>query len=167
MTTRLHSRHRQALIAIAVVMNMVCAATITHAEDSADVTKIRAIVDDEITSWNRGDADGYSRHFSADGTFTNVRGLFFVGHQEFRDRHELVFKRIVSMRFIRPDVAIVETLASVSGFKARVPPGSSVDEKGRLNTRLLQVFKKDGGSWKIVVYHNVDVKPGIPIPELD
>jgi uncharacterized protein (TIGR02246 family) len=177
MTTRLHSRHRQALIAIAVVASMVCAVTGTHADDSADATKIRAIIDDEITAWNRGDADGYSKHFSADGTFTNIRGLFFVGYQEFRDRHELVFKgefrgttleqRIVSMRFIRPDVASVETLASVSGFKAGIPPGSSVDEKRRLNARLLQVLKKDGGSWKIVVYHNVDVKPGTPVPELD
>jgi hypothetical protein len=40
-----------------------------------------------------------------------------------------------------------------------------VDAKGRLRTRLLQVLAKDNGVWKIVAYHNVDVKPGIAVPE--
>jgi hypothetical protein len=31
-----------------------------------------------------------------------------------------------------------------------------VDSNGRLRTRLLQVLKKDGAEWKIVVDHNVD-----------
>ena len=103
-------------------------------------------------------------------------GMFFTGHQEFRDRHEAIFKgefrgtslkqEIVSLRFIRPDVAIAETLTWVSGFsKAGAPPGTQVDANGRLRTRLLQVLKNDGGEWKIVVYHNVDVKPGVPVPE--
>ena len=175
MHAALRVTHRQALIAIALVSGLACALKAAHENDGADVEDIRAIIDDETTTWNRGDADAYSRHFSANGTFTNFRGLFFVGHREFRDRHEVVFngdlrgtrleQRIVSLKFIRPDVAIVETLASVSGFKS-VPPGSSIDEKGRLNTRLLQVLEKEAGTWKIVAYHNVDVKAGIPIPEL-
>jgi uncharacterized protein (TIGR02246 family) len=108
--------------------------------------------------------------------FTNIRGMFFTGHQEFRDRHEAIFKgefrgtslkqETVSLRFIRPDVAIAETLTWVSGFsKAGPPPGTQLDANGRLRTRLLQVLKKDGGVWKIVVYHNVDIKPGVPVPE--
>jgi ketosteroid isomerase-like protein len=55
---------------------------------------------------------------------------------------------------------------SVSGFSKNGPPsGVQTDRDGRLRTRLLQVFKKDGGDWKIVVYHNVDIKPGVPVPE--
>jgi hypothetical protein len=46
---------------------------------------------------------------------------------------------IASLKFIRPD-------------------------KGRIRTRLLQVVAKEAGAWKIVTYHNVDVKPGIPFP---
>jgi hypothetical protein len=73
---------------------------------------------------------------------------------------------IVSLRFIGPDVAIAETLTSVSGFpKTGPPPGVQTDANGRLRTRLLQVLKKDGGKWMIVVYHNVDVKPGVAVPE--
>ena len=147
-----------------------------RAQNKPDETAIRQILDSEVTTWNKGDTDGYSRHFAADGTFTNIRGMFFTGHQEFRDRHEAIFKgefrgtslkqEIVSLRFIRPDVAIAETLTWVSGFsKAGAPPGTQVDPNGRLRTRLLQVLRKDGGEWKIVVYHNVDVKPGVPVPE--
>ena len=108
-----------------------------------DETAIRQILDSEVTTWNKGDTDGYSRDFATDGTFTNIRGMFFTGHQEFRDRHEAIFKgefrgtslkqEIVSLRFIRPDVAIAETLTWVSGFpKAGPPPGTQVDANGRL-----------------------------------
>lgn len=38
-------------------------------------------------------------------------------------------------------------------------------EPARLRTRLLQVVVKQGEEWKVVAYHNVDVKPGTPVPE--
>jgi len=37
--------------------------------------------------------------------------------------------------------------------------------KGRLRTRLLQVIVQRNGEWKIVAYHNVDVKSDVPLPE--
>jgi hypothetical protein len=61
-------------------------------------------------------------------------------------------------------VATVETLTSVSGMP-QTPPGTVADSKGRLRTRLLQVVVRQGSEWKIVAYHNVDVKPGIPVPD--
>ena len=63
-----------------------------------------------------------------------------------------------------PDVVIVETLQTITGYH-RLLPGTSADAKGRLRTRLLQVLVKDGGEWKIASYHNVDVKPGTSVPE--
>lgn len=139
-------------------------------------TAIRTIIQEETASWNKGDADAYSTHFAADGTFTNILGMYFTGHQAFRDRHEDIFKRmfqgttlrqdIVSIKFVRQDVAIVETLCWVSGFSKSGPaPGTHLDAKGRLCTRLLQVFVADGNDWKIASYHNVDVKAGTPVPE--
>jgi hypothetical protein len=73
---------------------------------------------------------------------------------------------VVSLRFVRPDVAVVDALSWVSGFSvAGPPPVLKLDAKGRLRTRLLQVLVKEGDDWKIVVYHNVDIKPGIESPE--
>jgi uncharacterized protein (TIGR02246 family) len=143
-------------------------------DTTADETAIRKIIQDEVIDWNRGDAVAYSRQFATDGTFTNIRGQFFAGHEAFVKQHEVIFQGIfknttlqqdiVSLKFIRPDVAIVETLTSVSGMPAP-PPGTAADSKGRLRTRLLQVVARQGSEWKIAVYHNVDVKPGIPVPE--
>ena len=140
-----------------------------------DEGAIRKILDDEITTWNRGDADGYSEHFAVDGTFTNVRGMFLTGRQAFRERHEVIFKgpmhgtklqlQVVSLRFLTSDVAICEALTWVSNFKSGAPPDLHLDAKGRLRTRLLLVMEKRSGEWQMVVYHNVDVKPDIETPE--
>ena len=99
-------------------------ATMANAQSGPDEAAIRSILEEEVTTWNKGDADAYSRHFAAEGTFTNILGLFFTGHEAFRARHEEIFKGtfrgtvlrqdIVSLKFVRPDVVVVETLASVS-----------------------------------------------------
>jgi uncharacterized protein (TIGR02246 family) len=144
------------------------------AQPSSDTTAIRNVIQNEIDTWNKGDATGYSRDFSATGTFTNIRGQFFTGYPAYLKQHEVIFSGIfknstlkqdvVSLRFIRPDVAIVETVTTVSGA-AQSPPGVARDDNGSFHTRLLQVVAKEGGVWKIVTYHNVDVKPRIPSPE--
>jgi uncharacterized protein (TIGR02246 family) len=148
-------------------------ATELSAQASQRETAIRRIVDNETAAWNKGDATAYSRDFSADGSFTNIRGEFYSGYPAFLKRHEVIFatifknsdvkQEIVSLRFIRPDVAVVETLTSVGGI-AQAPPGVALDAEKRLRTRLLQVIAKEKGTWKIVAYHNVDVKPGTALP---
>ena len=151
-------------------------ATQLGAQTASDETAIRSIVQDEIVAWDQGDAVAYSRHFAADGTFTNIVGQFFTGHEAFLKQHEMIFEGrfkqtrlqqdIVSLKFVRPDVAVVEVLTSVTGMvAATLAPGTGGDPKGRLRTRLLQVVVKQGEEWKVVAYHNVDVKPGIPLPE--
>ena len=161
---------------IASIVLLSLLTTLVNAQTKPDETAIRKILEEEVTTWNRGDTDGYSRHFATEGTFTNVQGMFFTGYKAFRDRHEEIFKgqfrgtvlqqEVVSLRFVRPDVAVVDTLTWVSGFsKAGPPPVLHVAARGRLRTRLLQVLVRDGDDWKIVVYHNVDIKPGIESPE--
>jgi len=159
---------------IAVIL-LLLAASFACGQSKSDEAAIRSLLDEEIATWNQGDADGYSKHFAADGTFTNVRGSFYTGRQAYRDRHEVIFKgpflgttlqlQIVSLRFPVPDLAICETLTWVSGFKNGPPPNLYVDAKGRLRTRLLQVLAKRAGEWQIVVYHNVDLKPDVDAPE--
>lgn len=141
---------------------------------TADEAAIRKVVEDEVVAWNQGDAMAYSRDFSADGTFTNIRGQFFVGYDGFLRQHDVIFKGIfrnttlrqdvVSLRFIAPDVGVVETLCTVVGM-AETAPGTNKDGEGRLRTRLIQVLVKHGPDWKIAVYHNVDIKAGVPVPD--
>ena len=145
-----------------------------RAESVSGETAIRNIVANEIATCNTGDAVGYSRDFAKTGTLTNIRGQFFTGYAAFLKIHEVIFSEmfknttlsqdIGSLTFLRPDIALVDTLTAVSGI-APGTPGFLTDDKGRLRTRLLQVVAKQDGFWKIVFYNNVDVKPGSPVPE--
>jgi uncharacterized protein (TIGR02246 family) len=149
-------------------------ATHLSAQAVPDTTAIQNIIRDETAAWNKGDAAAYSLHFAAGGTFTNIRGEFFTGYDAFLKQHEVIFQGIfnhttaqmdiVSLEFVDHDVAIVEVLTAVSGM-TQLRPGMTVDAKGRLRTRLLQVVARQNGAWKVVAYHNVDVKPGVPVPE--
>ena len=160
--------------AIAIVI-VLLAGVVGAAQSKPDEDAIHKILNDEVTTWNQGDTDGYSQHFAADGTFTNVMGMFFTGQKAFHDRHEVIFKgpfrgttlqlQVVSLRFLTPDVAVCETLTWVSGYQSGAPPGLHLDAKGRLRTRLLQVMQKRNDEWQIVVYHNVDIKPNVEAPE--
>jgi uncharacterized protein (TIGR02246 family) len=162
------------LIITALTSLLILFTTRSRAQQNADSMAIQTILREEVNSWNSGDAQTYSKHFAENGTFTNIRGMFFTGHQEFLDRHVEIFKGmfaktvlqqdLVSFRFLSPDVAVVETLTWITGFpKGGSPIAIHIDEKGRLHTRLLQVFQKQAGDWKIVVYHNVDLKPDTPV----
>ena len=159
----------------ALLLLVVClVAAVAGAQVQGDDAAIRKIVEDEASAWTRGDATAYSRHFADHGTFTNILGEFHTGYDVFLQRHEVLFRGpyrgttlhhdVVSLQFPRPDVAVVEVLTSVTGFE-KLAPGLAPDAKGRLRTRLLQVLVKDKGEWKIVAYHNVDVKAQTAVPE--
>jgi uncharacterized protein (TIGR02246 family) len=158
----------------AIVVGLVLLSRMLLAQSATEESAVRKIIQDQVTAWNKGDAEAYSQHFATDGTFTNILGMFYTGHEAFRERHDQIFKGVfrgttkqedvVSIKFWRPDVAVVETLQTISGIKTFFP-GTAPDAKGRLRTRLLQIMVKDNGQWKIAAYHNVDVKPGVSVPE--
>lgn len=143
-------------------------------EVNADREAILNILNEQVAAWNRGDAEAYARHFAPEGTFTNILGMFFIGQKSFRERHDYLLKNVlpgtangqevVSLQFIRPDMAVVETLIRTSGCPGPgALPGVYIDANGLLHTRLLQVMVKSTGQWQIVAYHNVDIKEGIPV----
>jgi uncharacterized protein (TIGR02246 family) len=158
-----------------LVLTLVLVATVAvYPQAASDETAVRNIIQEEIAAWNSGDAAAFARHFTADGTFTNIRGQFFTGREAFMEKHDFIFKGIyrgttmkqdvVSLKFVRPDVAVVETLTAVIGIQ-NLSPGMTADAKGRLRSRLLQVMVKDGGKWKITTFHNTDVRADVPVPD--
>jgi uncharacterized protein (TIGR02246 family) len=163
-----------ALAVCAVLVSLICVRGHASAQATSNEQQIRNIIHNEASAWTCGDAAAYSRDFAADGVFTNILGQFSIGHEAFLKQHEYIFKGpyrgttaqldIVSLKFVRPDVAIVHVLSSVTGFES-LAPGLGKDSKGRLRTRLLQVLVRENGSWRIVDYHNVDVKAQTPVPE--
>ena len=94
--------------------------------------------------------------------------LPYVGRQAFEERHATIFRtvyagshfsgRVRTLKFITPDVVIVELEAALSNYKS-LPPGVHAEADGVLYTELEQVFAKRDGHWEMVAFHNVDRKP--------
>lgn len=137
----------------------------------SDRKEIRKIILNEEVSWNKGNAKAYSANFDENGLFTNVFGTSFTGYSEFLTRHEILFNRVfkgsimkqdvTSLKIITKDIAVVETITQISEFSDNGHlAGIYIDKDGFLKTRLLQVMKKEKKGWKIVAYHNVDIKKG-------
>lgn len=133
-----------------------------------DTTSIADLVAEETDAWNRGDARAYAAHFSPDGGFTNVMGMVYYGRQAFEERHAELFNTIYKgsvlkqtvgkLRFIRPDVAIVDINVELTGF-SRPPSGVSTESDHVGRAKLQWVLVKDNGTWWITAYHNVSVAP--------
>lgn len=134
---------------------------------SPDESRIRQILIEEESAWNRGNAKDYAAHFEENGGFTNVAGTVIFGRQGFEARHGQLFATafkdthisftVRNIRFVRPDVAIVDVDTAMTGYKA-LPPGVRAAPDGTVQTRLQQVMVKERGDWWIASYHNVDVK---------
>ena len=143
-------------------------AGVSFAQDSASEAPIRAIVAEQVVAWNAGDGHAYARHLAPEASFTNLFGMVMYGAPAFAQRHADILatfykgttKRhnIRRIRFITPDVAIVDIDNEVHGVKS-MPGGIVVPPDGIVKTQLMEVFVRRGGQWWIEAYHNVDAKP--------
>lgn len=136
-------------------------------ENPAELT-IRKQVAEQADAWSQGDGARYSRDVSPEVSFTNLFGMVMYGAQVFTSRHTEILKTFYKgttkyhglrrVRFVTPDVAIVDIDNEVHGVKA-MPPGIPVPPDGVIRTQLMQVFVRRNGAWLVEAYHNVDLKP--------
>ena len=143
------------------------------ADDASSEAAIRAIVEEQVTAWNAGDGAGYGRHISPEVSFTNIFGTVMYGASAFAERQAQILgtffkgttKRhtVRRVRFVTPDVALVDIDNEVHGIKA-MPGGIPVPPDGVLRSQLLEVFARRDGTWWVEAYHNVDVKSAAKPP---
>lgn len=143
------------------------AAVESQSQDAPAEAAIRAIVADQAAAWTAGDADGYARHVSPDVSFTNLFGMVMYGKSAFTERHAEILRTFYKgttkhhavhrIRFVTPDVAIVDIDNEVRGVKT-MPAGITVPPDGVVKTQLMQVLVRRQQRWWIEAYHNVDVK---------
>jgi uncharacterized protein (TIGR02246 family) len=127
-----------------------------------------AIIAEQVDAWNAGDGTRYANHLAPDVSFTNLFGMVMYGAPAFAKRHHEILstfykgtskKHVVRrIRFVTPDVAIVDIDNEVHGVRA-MPAGLVVPSDGVVKTQLMEVFAQRDGQWWIEAYHNVDVKP--------
>ncbi|HEX7616182.1 MAG TPA: SgcJ/EcaC family oxidoreductase [Thermoanaerobaculia bacterium] len=140
---------------------------VTDAVAVAEEASIRKVIDAEEDAWNRGDAKAFAARFQEEGSYTDVFGAVSHNRAELEKRQVEFFTslfkgsrlalKVRKVRFLRPDVAVVEIDTEVSGFR-KLPPVVYVDAEKVLRTRLQQVMAKTGTDWMIAAFHNVDVK---------
>lgn len=138
------------------------------AAPSKDVEQaILEVIAAQDAAWCAGDAVAFGTGVMPDIVFTNVVGMFSVGAQAFNAQHAHIFSTIykgsrlsqelVHVTMVAENVAIVDTLTSVTGF-SQLPPGAAAID-GTLRTRLEQVLVHRDGGWKVQAFHNVSVSP--------
>ena len=140
--------------------------TIAISADPAEA--VLNVLREQNEGWNAGDVALYSRSVGENVTFTNIRGQHLLGREAFVKQHAFIFdalfkgtrltQQIVSLQFIGTDLALLDTLTAVTGLESPLPY-MKLDASGALRTRLLQVIVREEEEWKVVAYHNVDVKP--------
>ena len=138
------------------------------AQDEAAEAAIRSIIADQVVAWDAGDGTRYANHLAPEVSFTNLFGMVMYGAPAFVSRHNEILstfykgtkkKHVIRrIRFVTPDVAIVDIDNEVHGVKA-MPGGIMVPPDGVVKTQLMEVFVRREGQWWIEAYHNVDVKP--------
>jgi uncharacterized protein (TIGR02246 family) len=93
--------------------------------------------------------------------------MFSVGKTPFVAQHERIFSTIYKgstcrqsiqhITLLKPDVAIVDTLATVTDFH-HTPPGIGTID-GAIHARLEQVLMRLRDGWWVASFHNVAVNP--------
>jgi uncharacterized protein (TIGR02246 family) len=144
------------------------ATAVAQAQSKEDEAQIQAIVNGQTDAWNRGDAEAFASHYAEDGSFTNVIGQQLYGKPAFVAQHARIFSTIYKgshnsfsigkIKFLRPDVAVVDIDGVLSGAN-RLPPGMKAAEDGSLHVKLQEVMTKEKGDWWIAAFHNVGVYP--------
>ena len=133
----------------------------------ADHAAILAILVAEEAAWAADDAAAFSAVTTDEVIFTNVVGMFSVGRVPFHKQHEHIFaafyrgttmrQTVAHIALLRPDVAVVDTLAEVSGFGDLPPAIAAHVVDGAIRTRLEQVMVRNEGRWQVTAFHNVPI----------
>ena len=153
---------------MALLVFAVLFAPVVLAQDGSDDSKIRAIVAAQAAAWDAGDGEAYAKDVASEASFTNLFGMVMYGSRPFAERHKQIlgtfYRRttkhhaIRRIRFVTPDVAIVDIDNEIRGVKA-MPAGIVVPADGVLRTQLMEIFVRRNNRWWIEAYHNVDTKP--------
>jgi uncharacterized protein (TIGR02246 family) len=134
--------------------------TTTHYQ--TDEAKIRALFEDLLEDWGKGDGEAYGSRFTEDadyvafdGTRTRGRAAIAASHQELFDeflKGTRLTGNILSIKVPSPDVALIHaTGGTVMRGKTRPSP-----ERNSIQTL---VAVREGPDWRFAAFHNSRVRP--------
>jgi uncharacterized protein (TIGR02246 family) len=132
-----------------------------------DVQLLTKIVKQLEEAWNVADAQAFAEPFADDADFVHILGAHYKGRETIQHGHQQIWDTIYKgsrtvyeiegMRMIRPDVAIVFVLGTVT-------------MDGGENQKVIQarptiILEKSGDLWQIVTFQNTLVGPPRPFED--
>ncbi|WP_163506226.1 SgcJ/EcaC family oxidoreductase [Fodinicola acaciae] len=125
----------------------------------SETDQIHAVTARLAAAWAAGDATAYGAEFTEDADYVVFNGTHLKGRQAIVDTHRWLFdgplkgSRIAgsasapaSVRFVRPDVAILITAGAVASGDAAPAPGQ--------DSVQTTVFVKNGDQWRVASFQN-------------
>jgi uncharacterized protein (TIGR02246 family) len=126
---------------------------------TTDEQVIQGILQQLETSWNRYDSISFASAFAEDANFIHIFGGQLDGRPNIEEAYRHIFETIYrdsrasfvlrSIRFLRPDVAVVFARAHLK-FKEG-------NEARELETRPTLIVVKEQDKWQIVAFQNTKV----------
>lgn len=155
---------RIAILAAAFVSSLGSVPSATAQGTRADEEAINKVIVEMTEGFNKHDARASTRMYTPDADLITVRGERFRGTTEFEKGLAQIFATRareathrtlnVSVRFIRPDVALAHVTNELSGLIA--PDGQRPPPHQELS---LRVFVKEAGEWRVAAFHNTLIQP--------
>jgi uncharacterized protein (TIGR02246 family) len=157
-------------VIVAVCLTALGTASMSGAQQAGsneDEAAIRKVIVEMTEGFNNHDGKAASRMYSPDARFVSVRGDVMNGQAGIEkglsailtNRAKNATQRTidVTVKFIRPDVALANVTNELSGLVA--PDGHALPSHQELSQR---VFVKDVGVWQIAAFHNTMIAPFSP-----
>ena len=145
-----------AALGIAVARAIGIAQSAVH---PAEADAIKALMVQTTETFNRHDAKAWALFCTPDAQLVTVRGESMRGIGEIEKGLAAIFESRargatlktldISVRFIRPDVALAHVTNEMSGLLS--PEGKPLPSHRELSSRVLV---KDQGVWRITAFHN-------------
>ncbi len=159
-------------VIVAVCLTALGTASMSGAQQAGsneDEAAIRKVIVEMTDGFNNHDGKAAARMYTGDARFVSVRGDMMNGQAGIekglsailttRAKNATQRTMDVTVRFIRPDVALANVTNELSGLVA--PDGHALPSHQELS---LRVFVRDAGIWQIAAFHNTMVAPFSPPP---
>jgi uncharacterized protein (TIGR02246 family) len=127
--------------------------TVLGQEKAEDV--IRATLQTYATAWNAGDAHGIADLYTTDADYTGYGSVMTRGRADIEKRYSELLAGVFagtqvevdvsSLRFIKPDVAIVDGSLNLT---ANAPDGTPQVSKGL----FIAIMTQDGDQWRFTTF---------------
>ena len=131
------------------------------APNAADESAVRALVQKCIEGWNKGSGEAFAAQFAEDADFVVGNGTHLKGRKQNASNHQQIFDtffkgtrlrlQVKSIRFLRPDVALVHTLSNV------LKPGES-DAPPEPAFIQAWTVSKHGNEWLVDAFQNTPIQ---------